>query len=114
VSIDQTVLKRRLLRDASAVITHLVLFKLKEKTPQLLEDCAAKLTGLMGAVPTLRSMLAGPNVVDSARAYDLGLVATYDDLAGLEAYQVHPAHQEVAAYMRSISEAVASVDFVSR
>ncbi len=35
-----------------------------------------------------------------------------DDLDSLEAYQVHPAHQEVAAYIRSVVASRHAVDFV--
>lgn len=93
------------------MITHIVTFKLKDRSPAHLARCKAMLDGLLGTVPTLRSMVVGINVVESPRAHDLGLVATYDDLAGLQAYQVHPAHEEVAAYLRANAEAIAAVDF---
>lgn len=95
------------------MITHIVTFKLRDTSPEHLAHCKGLLDGLLDQVPTLRTMLVGVNVVDSPRAHDLGLIATYDDLAGLQAYQVHPAHEEVAAYLRSSSEAIASVDFES-
>ena len=93
------------------MITHIVTFKFGEATPEKLTHGKALLDGLVGKVPTLRSMLVGVNVVESARAHDLGLIATFDDLAGLEAYQVHPDHQEVAGYLRGAADAIAAVDF---
>ncbi len=93
------------------MITHIVTFKFEDRSPEHLDHCKALLEGLVGQVPSLRTMLVGINVVDSPRAHDLALVATYDDLDGLEAYQVHPAHHEVATYLRSKSESIASVDF---
>ena len=95
------------------MITHIVTFKLRDTSPEHLAHCKALLDGLLGVVPTLRSMLVGVNVVESPRAHDLGLIATYDDLDGLQAYQVHPAHEEVATYLRSASETIAAVDFES-
>jgi len=95
------------------VITHILTFKLRDASPEHLAHCKGLLDGLLGQVPTLRSMVVGINVVASPRAHDLALIATYDDLDGLQAYQVHPAHEEVAAYLRASSETIASVDFES-
>ena len=93
------------------MITHIVTFKLTDRSAEHLAHCKGLLDGLVGKVPSLRSMVVGVNVVESPRAHDLGLIATFDDLAGLEAYQVHPDHQEVAGYLRSASSAIAAVDF---
>lgn len=94
------------------MIVHLVLFKLRERNQQNITQAVEKLRGLMGQVPSLRYLEVGENVVESARAYDLALVAQFDDLEGLQSYQLHEAHLPVAAYMRSVSEGVAVVDYV--
>ena len=93
------------------MITHIVTFKLHD--PSEAGACKAMLDGLVGKVPALRSMTVGVNVVESPRAHDLGLIATFDDLEGLEAYQVDPDHQQVAAHLRSVSSAIVAVDFES-
>lgn len=93
------------------MITHILTFKLDD--PAAAPSCKAMLDGLVGQVPSLRSMTVGINVVDSPRAHTLGLIATFDDLDGLEAYQVHPAHQEVATHLRESSSVIAAVDFES-
>lgn len=95
------------------MITHILTFKFTDRSDQHLASCKAKLDGLVGVVPSLRTMVVGINVVESPRAHDLGLIATFDDLEGLQAYQVHPAHEEVAAYLRSVAETIAAVDFVT-
>ena len=95
------------------MITHIVTFKFTDRSAAHLTECKAKLDGLLGVVPSLRSMVVGINVVESPRAHDLGLIATFDDLDGLQAYQVHPAHEAVATYLRSASETIAAVDFES-
>lgn len=95
------------------MITHLVTFKFTDPNPTDLAEGKARLDALLGKVPTLRSMLVGINVVESARAHHLGLVATFDDLDGLQAYQVHPDHEEAAAWLRARSETIAAVDFES-
>jgi hypothetical protein len=93
------------------VITHIVTFKFRDPSPAKLAEGKARLDGLVGRVPSLRSMVVGVNVVESARAHDLALIATFDDLAGLEAYQVHPDHVEAATWLRAESETISAVDF---
>ena len=93
------------------MITHIVTFKMRDASPAHLADCKARLDGLVGKVPSLRSMVVGVNVVESPRAHHLGLIATFDDLEGLQAYQVHPDHEEVTTYLRSHAETTAAVDF---
>ena len=53
----------------------------------------------------------GGDVLNLARSYDTGLVATFRDLEGLDVYTVHPVHQEVAGLGKQIAEQVVSVDF---
>lgn len=43
--------------------------------------------------------------------WDVVLVGDYRDTAALDAYQVHPAHQEVVTYVRSVVTARACIDF---
>lgn len=91
------------------MVKHVISFKFKNK-----EDApiaAQKLQALMGAVPSLRSLETGLDFMGSERSYDLVLIATFDDRAGLEAYDKHPAHQEVRKYIHSVREASVAVDF---
>ena len=93
------------------MITHIVLFKLAD--PADAPEIAARLGNLVGVVPTLRSMQAGADVVRSERSYDVGLVSTFDSLEDLEAYRVHPVHEEQAAWIRERATASVAVDFES-
>jgi Stress responsive A/B Barrel Domain len=43
--------------------------------------------------------------------WDVALVSEHDDNAALEAYQVHPAHKEVAAYIGTVISDRAVVDY---
>lgn len=92
-------------------LTHVVLFKLRDRSPQEVQRLVQVLLGMEGQIPQLRAIEAGANVVESARAYDIALVTHFDSLADMEAYQVHPLHQDVSAQLRAASEAVAAVDF---
>ncbi len=73
----------------------------------------AKLRTLEGNVPTLNSIEVGVNVVESDRAYDIGIVTRFDDLAAMDAYQVHPFHQGVLAFMKDKMTAAVAIDYES-
>lgn len=92
-------------------LTHIVLFKLRDRSPQEVQRLVQLLRSMDGQIPHLRAIEAGANVVESARAYDIALLTRFDSLAGMEAYQVHPLHQNVSAQMRAASDAIVSVDF---
>ena len=77
------------------MITHVVLFKLKDASAARMEETRARLDGLRGAVGVLKSLEVGVDVIRSERSYDLALIATFESLADLETYQKHPAHQDV-------------------
>ena len=93
------------------MLTHVVLFKLKERTEENIAEVVSRLAGLAESVPMVRSLEVGADVVKSARAYDVALIVKFDDLDGMEAYQVHPAHVPVSQYVRGVIESAVSVDF---
>lgn len=96
------------------MLTHIVIWKYRADIPQETRDeHVARLRSLKGIIADIRSLSVGFDILKIARSYDMGLVATFDDLAGLDAYTVHPEHVKVAELGRSISEHVASVDFLS-
>ena len=78
----------------------------------IMNEVKKRLESLPSSIPVIRSMEVGVNVVQSERAYDLALVSTFDDLEALETYRVHPAHQEVVAFIARYKEASAAVDFL--
>ncbi|RMG99287.1 MAG: Dabb family protein [Chloroflexi bacterium] len=95
------------------MITHVVMFRLKDRSPENLQKTRNFLLDLDGKIPSLRQLEVGIDLVRSERSYDLVLIAKFDNMAGLHAYQVHPAHVPVVAHMREIAEAAAAVDFES-
>ncbi|MCA1594561.1 MAG: Dabb family protein [Acidobacteria bacterium] len=94
------------------MLIHIVIWKYRAETSaKAREEHVAKLRGLAGVVPEVRSLSVGFDVLRLPRSYDVGLVAVFEDRAGLDAYTVHPEHVAVAEMGRGISEHVASVDF---
>ena len=94
------------------MLTHIVVWKYKpEVSEEQRREHVERLRRLDGLIPEIRSFAVGRDVLGLPRSYHTGLVATFQDRAGLEAYDAHPEHQSVARLGRTISEHVASVDF---
>lgn len=97
------------------MIRHVVMWKLAsddaaERAEQAAE-VARRLNALEGVVPQLRAISAGANIAYPDVNWDVTLVADVDSLEDLEAYQVHPAHVEAGAYIRSVVASRVAVDF---
>ncbi|ACL75694.1 Dabb family protein [Ruminiclostridium cellulolyticum] len=95
------------------MFTHIVLFKLKDKSEETIQKTKDLLLGLKGQIPCLKFIEVGINVIHSERSYDLGLYAKFDSRADMEAYQVHPAHLEVVEYIKLVNESSIAVDYES-
>jgi hypothetical protein len=96
------------------MIRHVVAWKLTTADPaQKAVDSArivAELSALVGVVDSIRSLQVGANMAYADKNFDVVLIADFDDLAGLDAYQEHPTHQAAAAVVRSLVSDRASVD----
>ncbi len=95
------------------MITHIVFFKLKDRSPISVGKARDVLLGMRGKIPQLRHLEVGSDVLHSERSYDLALVTKFDSLEELETYQKHPVHVEVAKYMTSVRESAVAVDYES-
>ena len=95
------------------MLTHIVVWKYRADVEQSARAEHVKLLrALASIIPEVQSLAVGFDVLFLPRSYDTGLVATFADRAALDAYTIHPEHVKVAEFGRSISEHVASVDFV--
>ncbi len=97
------------------MLRHVVTWKLAsedvvERAEQAAE-VARRLNALDGVVPQLRSISAGANSVYPDANWDVTLIADFDSVEALEQYQVHPAHEEVVAFVRSVVSSRVAVDF---
>lgn len=96
------------------MITHVVLFKLKDRSPESVEAAKQVLTNMEGKIPVLRSIEVGTDVLHLERSYDIALITKFDSLEDLKAYDTHPLHEEVKAYMKQVLDGTSiCVDFVS-
>ncbi len=94
------------------MLTHIVCFRYRDDVPEAArDDHRERLRALVGAVPSLREMTVGADVLGTPRSYDTALVARFDDCAGLAEYATHPAHVPVAAFSSSLCADIVAVDF---
>lgn len=98
------------------MIQHIVMFKLKAEAEghsaaENLQTAVERLADLEAQVPSLKKLtvLTGTDGVPQSN-YDLALVCLFDDLAGLDAYQTHPAHLAFGAFIAKVREARACID----
>jgi len=96
------------------MITHIVLFKLKDRTPEGITAVREKLLSMQGKIDQLRHLEAGADVIRSERSYDVALLTRFDSLEDLQTYQIHPYHAgEVIPLMKSLCSSIVAVDYES-
>ena len=96
------------------MLTHIVIWKYKSEVEQeVREEHVRLLRALASTIEEVESLSVGFDVVNLPRSFDSGLVAVFRDRAALDAYTIHAEHIKVAAFGKTVSEQVASVDFES-
>ena len=97
------------------MIRHIVMWKLKAESADAraaaIAEIAAALEPLVEVIDGLNSLRVSANVAFPDTNWDAALVADYDSLEALEAYQVHPEHVKAAAVPRAHAAQRATVDF---
>lgn len=96
-------------------IRHIVLWKLSADDADTralhAEQIAERLLGLREVIDEIGHLEVGRNVAYPQTNWDVALVSEFADVDALERYQVHPAHQEVAGFVRSLVAERSSVDY---
>ncbi len=95
------------------MITHVVLLKMIDRDGPSAATVKDAVLSLRGVVPQIRAMDVGVDVLRSPRSYDVSLIIKFDSLADLQAYQDHPAHQEVLKIITRLRETSITVDYES-
>lgn len=97
------------------MIHHVVSWTLREDLDRTtaIERIRELLVGLVGVIDSVRSLEVVENVAYPGKNQDVAVVATFDDLAGLDEYQVHPEHQAAAAEIRGLVTSRAAIDWQS-
>lgn len=95
------------------MITHVVLFKLIDRSPDNIARTKDVLMSMEGKISELLHIEAGTDVLCTERSYDLALITKFHSLDDLQAYQVHPVHKEIIAYIATVKESNIAVDYES-
>ena len=99
------------------MIKHIVMFKFANEAEgkTKAENLAIAKEGfeaLSGKVPSIRSLRVELNSPEADQSnYDLVLITEHDDIEGLNAYQNHPEHKKIGAFVGKVRELRACVDY---
>jgi len=95
-------------------LRHIVAWTLKADDAQQRQSDAegvrSRLLALHGAVPSIQAIDVIIDEVDERTANSVAVVADFADADGLQEYVVHPAHQEAAAWIRTVVSSRLAVD----
>lgn len=80
------------------MITHIVLWKLKERSD--VPSVRAQLESLSARVPGIERLIVGTPPDPQDPMADISLYTEFASWDALRAYQVHPEHQKVVAYLK--------------
>lgn len=95
------------------MITHIVLFKLKDRSSDSIAATVKVLKDMEGQIDVLKHLEVGTDILHSERSYDIALVTKFDSMDALGEYQVHPVHKKVIEHMTQVRESSFSVDYES-
>ncbi len=95
------------------MVKHIVMFKLKEKSPENMERVVSTLRGLDGEIETLRFLEVGVDFKKSERSYDIVLTTYFDHQEGLAAYTVYLSHLPAIDTMRKLCSSSFVVDYIT-
>jgi len=100
------------------MIHHIVFWKMQPTANGLSADVnAAEMKRLLKTLPALvphvKTLEVGQDFNRSAAAWDIALYTTFDSAEALQAYQDHPEHLKVVAFVQSVVATRAVVDFES-
>lgn len=96
------------------MLTHVVLFKLKDRSLESVQATAEVLKNMEGKITVLQSIEVGTDVLHSGRSYDIALITRFHSMDDLNAYDTHPVHEAVKAHMKQVLDGTSiCVDFES-
>jgi hypothetical protein len=91
------------------VLAHVVLMKFSDAADAA--EAKSRLEALGEAVPEIRSLQVHLDELHTAVSWHLHLMTTHRDAEDLRAYQAHPAHLELGAWLRPLLADRAVVDW---
>ena len=98
------------------MIHHIVFWKMQETANgrsafENAEEMKLLLRALPASISQVKTLEVGLDFNRSTVAWDIALYTTFETAQDLQAYQVHPEHQKVVAFVTSVVASRAVVDF---
>lgn len=98
------------------MIKHIVMFKLKEADGKTeYENALEAKKRFDNIIAEVKELKKGEVVINSKDApesnYTIALICEFDDIAALNAYQVHPAHVEFGKFIGTVKTDRACIDY---
>jgi hypothetical protein len=97
------------------MIRHVVSWKLNGADAAARAEQAATITATLSAlpavIPEIVALQVGTNVAYPESNWHVVLIADFESLEGLEAYQVHPDHVAATHVIKPLVESRSNVDF---
>lgn len=94
------------------MFTHIVFFKLKDKSKENVEKARDILLSMEGKIAQLKGLEVGADVVHSGRSFDIALVTRFDSHKDMDDYQVSDYHvNQVLKNLKPMLESSAAVDY---
>lgn len=98
------------------MIRHIVMWKVGEAAEGTSKDqniarMKEVLSGLSEQLPFIREFSVMENNCPSDRNMDIVMITSFDSLADLDRYIVHPAHRKVADFIASVVESRSAIDY---
>ncbi len=94
------------------MIKHIVCFKLKDNSEEMLNKTRLILMSMKDNVPMIKDIEVGVDFLHSPRSYDIFLAVTLDSREALDEYQKDTYHVEVVKkHMHQVMESSVALDF---
>ncbi|MBU1230024.1 MAG: Dabb family protein [Proteobacteria bacterium] len=98
------------------MIKHIVMWTLKDEAEGAGKAANALrmkelLEALGGLIPVIREIEVGVGVFAASPACDVILYSAFASRADLDAYQAHPEHQKVVAFVKQVAASRSVVDY---
>ena len=95
------------------MLRHIVMIKFanRDAVAETSEKVKQMLLHLETTVDSLKKMEVGKNINTRPAAFDMVLVADFENEQGLNSYRTHPAHVKVLDFLKKVVEKTAVTDY---
>jgi hypothetical protein len=93
------------------MVTHIVLFKLKDRSRESITKTRDVLLSMKGKIECLRELTVEVDFLHTDLSYDIALIAKFDSKEDLKAYAVHPVHVKIGKYIEDAQANITAVDY---